>query len=420
MTDSPRPPRLGLWLALIMPGLLTAATGVGAGDLATASLVGRKLGLAILWAVPLGAFLKFVLTEGLMRWQLATDSTLLEGAMGQWRRVVRLVFPLYLLPWTFFVGAALVSACGVAMHAMFPIFDDPVHGKIVYGILQSLLGLVLVRLGGFKLFAKVMGICIGIMFVTVVVTAALVEPDWLAVLRGTTIPTLPAKDGALRSAIALMGGVGGTLTILCYGYWIRESGRSGTQHLRTCRIDIAIGYVATALFGMAMVILGSHLPAEGKGAMLVVNLADCLGKELGPVGRWLFLAGAWGAVFSSLLGVWQSVPYIYADFWRLRYRSEGVPAVSTDSEPYRLYLYAIATVPLLGLAVKFEKIQILYAIVGAAFMPMLAIVLLLLNGRTKLVGEKLRNRPLTIAVLAATIGFFAVAGWFAVAKKIGL
>ena len=67
-----------------------------------------------------------------------------------------------------------------------------------------------------------------------------------------------------------------------------------------------------------------------------------------------------------------------------------------------------------------QGLQILYAIVGAAFMPMLAVVLLLLNGRGKLVGKDLRNRPVTIAILVATVVFFAVAGSLAVVQKIGL
>jgi hypothetical protein len=51
-----------------------------------------------------------------------------------------------------------------------------------------------------------------------------------------------------------MGGVGGTVTVLCYGYWIREENRQGAEDLRVCRIDLAVGYLMTALFGMAMVI----------------------------------------------------------------------------------------------------------------------------------------------------------------------
>ena len=59
-------------LTVIGPGLLVAATGVGAGDLATGGYAGSKLGLAVLWAVALGALLKYVLSEGLARWQLVT------------------------------------------------------------------------------------------------------------------------------------------------------------------------------------------------------------------------------------------------------------------------------------------------------------------------------------------------------------
>ena len=42
-------------LAVIGPGILVAATGVGAGDLATGALAGGKLGVAVLWAVLIGA-----------------------------------------------------------------------------------------------------------------------------------------------------------------------------------------------------------------------------------------------------------------------------------------------------------------------------------------------------------------------------
>ena len=145
MPKSPHKPGI---LAVLGPGLLVAATGVGAGDLATASFTGSKLGVAVLWAVVLGAGVKFVLNEGLARWQLATGDTILEGAVSRLGRPVQFLFLPYLLLWTFFVGSALMSACGVAMHAMAPVFEDPSRGKIAFGIVHSLLGVALVLLGG--------------------------------------------------------------------------------------------------------------------------------------------------------------------------------------------------------------------------------------------------------------------------------
>ncbi len=56
-------------LSIVGPGMLVAATGVGGGDLAAATISGAQPGVAILWAVLLGAFFKkTVLNEGLTRW----------------------------------------------------------------------------------------------------------------------------------------------------------------------------------------------------------------------------------------------------------------------------------------------------------------------------------------------------------------
>ena len=49
------------WFAVVGPGLMLAATGVGAGDLAGGAFAGMKLGVAVLWAVVLGAVFKLSL-----------------------------------------------------------------------------------------------------------------------------------------------------------------------------------------------------------------------------------------------------------------------------------------------------------------------------------------------------------------------
>ena len=403
--------------AILGPGLLVAATGIGAGDLATASFTGSILGTAVLWAAVVGAFMKYVVTEGLARWQLATGDTLLEGLVRRVGRPVGWFFLPYLIIWSFFVASALMSACGVTLHAMIPLFDDAVHGKVVFGALASLVGLGLVLAGGYELFDKIMRVCIGVMFVTVVVTAALLWPGTGQVLKGLVIPAIPDAGGqGLSWTVALMGGIGGTLTVLCYGYWIREEGRAGAGFLRTCRIDLGAGYVITALFGIAMVIIGSTIEIEGRGATLLVRLSEQLVEPLGQTGKWLFLVGAAGAVFSSLLGVWQAVPYLFADtLGLLREDPEAATGsaatVDTASAAYRGYLVALAIVPMAGLFWRFQEIQKLYAVIGATFIPLLAIALLLLNGRADWVGERFRNRPATVIVLLATLAFFLWIGW---------
>ena len=393
-------------MLLFDPGLLLAATGVGAGDLATAAFAGGHLGTTVLWAVILGALLKFILNEGLARWQLASGESFLEGIARHGGRIWLWLFLPYLLLWSYFVGAALISACGVAAHALLPVFDDAVTGKRAWGSLHALAGLLLVWFGGYRLFAQIMRLCIGLMFLLVLLTAAQLWPGNSEVLAGL-VPRLPSHANGLNWTLGLIGGVGGTLTVLCYGYWIREIGRESLGDLRTCRIDLAAGYLMTALFGMAMVIIGSQVSVSGGGAGLIVALGEALEQALGPTMRGLFLIGAWGALFSSLLGVWQAVPYLFADLWRVLHQRQT--AVTTRDPGYRGYLVAIALLPLLGLTTSFSQAQLLYAITGALFIPLLALALLWLNGRCAPLPA--RNGIATSLGLLAALAFFALLAW---------
>ncbi len=174
----------------------------------------------------------------------------------------------------------------------------------------------------------------------------------------------------------------------------------------------------TAIFGISMVIIGSTVETSGKGTSLIVDLVDRLEGPLGPIGKWAFVIGAGGAVFSSLLGVWQAIPYLFADLWgllrrRLGKNTDDSPghSVDTKSWPYRAYLFVLAFVPMYWLDMPFIKVQKFYAICGAVFIPLLALTLLILNGKTAWVGERFRNRWPTVLVLLLALLFFSWIAW---------
>ncbi|MGE3800425.1 MAG: Nramp family divalent metal transporter [Candidatus Kapaibacterium sp.] len=392
-------------LARLTPGILVAATGVGAGDLLTASFAGAQTGVLLLWTVVVGALFKWGLNEGIARWQMGTETTLLEGwtsRLGGW---IRWIFLIYFLFWSLMVGGALISACGVAGDGLLSLGDHDTS-RVIWGILHSLIGLAIVWIGGFKFFEKIMMICIAAMFVGVLLTAALLPHDWGSVMSGLLVPSLPS--GSLPLVLGVMGGVGGTVTLLSYGYWIRARKRTGWEGLKASRLDLGVAYVATALFGIAMILIGSHIKLESQGAKVGLLLAAQLGQVLGPVGKYLFLIGFWGAVFSSLLGVWQSAPYLFADF--LYAKNKAVPDDLTTTKPYRLYLIAIAVVPTLLLWFSVKQVQIAYAVLGALFMPLLALTLLLMNNRTDWVGSRFRNTFFLNAILIVTLVLFLYIG----------
>lgn len=396
-----------------------AATGVGAGDLLTAGLAGSRHGLALLWAAAVGAALKWFLNEGIARWQLATGTTLLEGWVARFGAWLRWLFLLYFLPWSFFTGGALISACGVAGTGLLPLGTDLETSRIVWGVAHALAGAALVWRGGFGFFQRLMAVCVALMVASVLATAVLLRPDWSSVLGSLITPRMPR--GGTAYTLGVLGGVGGTVTILSYGYWIREQGRAGLAAVRTCRIDLASAYTLTGFFGIAMIVIGSRVSLE-RGPTAALELAGQLALALGPAGKWIFLAGFWSAVFSSLLGVWQGVPYLFADLVTLSRRRAGGAGTPDDlaaTRAYRVYLLLIALVPIPLLWLSLEQAQLAYTVFGAFFLPLLAATLLVMNTRQGWVGAPFRSGWVVNLALAATLAFFAYAGLREAAGALG-
>jgi Mn2+/Fe2+ NRAMP family transporter len=390
----------------IVLGLLVAATGCRR-VLITASLAGSRTGYVLLWAALVGAILKWVLNESLARWQMATGQTLLEGwvaHLGQW---IQWAFLFYLLVWSYAVGGALISACGVAGAGLLPL-GNPDTSKIIWGVVHSLAGFALVWSGRFKVFEYVMSACVVLMVVAVLASVVIVAPDWGVVSRGLFIPSFPR--GGEAWLLGVLGGVGGTVTIMSYGYWIREKRRSGRRGVRESRLDLGVAYGLTAFFGVAMIIIGSKVQITG-GRRRGAGLGRPAGQVFGP--KWLFLAGFWGAVFTSLLGVWQGVPYLFADFINLRRGRSLGRELNVDikkTSAYRAFLAALTFLPMTLLWLKVQQVQLAYAVLGALFMPLVALTLLVLNNRRTLVAREFRNSLVVNILLAATLVVFSYLG----------
>lgn len=385
------------------PGLLVAATGVGAGDLIAAAVAGQRYGVAVLWAVLLGAGCKWILNEGVARWQLATGQSLIAGWARQLPRWVSWYFGVYLSIWGFVVGGALGSACGVAANSLWP--DGPLS-VAGWAIIHAMAGFVLVRWGRYRVFEKLMQILIAAMFVIVVVCGVALRPDFGSLLQGLVMPTVPL--GSLWYVLGLIGGVGGSVTLLCYGYWIREKNWHGDEAHFRVRWDLGIAYSLTAVFGLAVIVIAAGAaPEDNSGSALILALSDRLGELFGSMGRVAFLVGFWCAVFSSLLGVWQGVPYLFADWWReIRTSSTTDEKPISESKPYRWFL-AFLTIPPLLLQL-FDKpliVIVVYAVVGAFFMPFLAATLLVLNNRRELVGASKNTAAINAGLAVSLIVF---------------
>lgn len=388
------------------PGFIVAAAGVGAGDLIASLNAGASFGLTLAWAVVVGCFVKFIVTECIGRWSLATGTSPLRG-FHQLSRIFTGYFGIYSVILGFFYGAAIAGALGLTVHAMFPAI-----GIKIGAIVAVLLGMAILWIGKYSSFEKIMSFFVVVMFISIVGAAVLTKPDMGLLFSGLT-PRIP-EDGTFY-VLGVMGGVGMSIGLLSYGYWLRDRGWDGPGWIKTMRLDLVIGYGMTFIFMFAMMIVGAaFLQGTGKevGGLQDLNaLAAPFAAQFGEPAKWLLLIGMFSAVFSSLIGGYNALANVFNDIFNIfkgtnKERDEN----AARSLPFRAYIVWMCIPPLSMLFLdKPVMLVLIYAALGALLMPVLIGGLLWLMN-TRRIDKKYRNGLGMNAALIVGLAMFAVLG----------
>lgn len=185
------------------------------------------------------------------------------------------------------------------------------------------------------------------------------------------------------------------------------------------RLDNRVAYATTGIFVIAMLFVGAEMlhssqVAIASGDKGLIQLGDILAAEYGTATAKFFLIGFFATSFTSLIGVWHGVSLMFADFVA-HYRAGGreggeeVAAGRHDrSWAFRGYLLWLTFPPIVLL---FQgqpfRLVILYGVLGAAFLPFLALTLLRLLNSARTPREW-RNGPLSNAMLVLAGVLFLV------------
>ena len=398
-----------------------ATSGIGASDIITATVGGATHGLALLWALVLGVGFKFVLSEGLARWQLATGLTALEGWARHLPRWMLWMFATYLVLWAVAVSGALVSGCGLAI-------ENITGGAIPRtwgGFAQAAAACVMIGSAHTGMFTRVMKPLIAVMFVSIVLCAALTFHEPAALFQGLFIPQIPR--GGNTYVLSLIGGIGGSLTLLSHNYLLREEGKVAPHQLRSVRLDLVSAYFFTAIFGISVMLVANRV-FYSAGVTIsdrdaVSRMAGALESLTGPAGFYIYSIGFWAAVSASLVGVWQTIPSVAADCYGLLRRmtsDERRAAIRPGTPVYRAALgfMALASVPFSFFGSPLA-IVIAFTVLGSLFIPFLAGTLLYLNNRVPFPPPLRKNGILTNFVLLLIVVLYALVGALEIAELFG-
>lgn len=327
---------------------------VGSGEVIITTRNGAILGIAVLWAIIIGVFLKCWIGLSGARYTVCTG----EGMIDMFSRIpgprnwiVWIIMVIQLLSAAIGMGS-LASAAGNFLHGLVPL-----QPKIA-GWLISILALIVLWSGKFNILKFIMTFLVAIMCIGTIYIAVVVSPTLSELLKGLLfkIPEVPdwaiSKAGVShnpwREILPLLGwAAGGFGSQVWYTYWVLGEGygmANGKQYgqpadldeLRNlnkedayklkgwCRIvnvDASLAMIITAVLSVCFLITGAMIlrPLElaPKDSELAFTLSKIFSSRWGQAGGHLFILSGTAALSGTLMVQMAGWPRLIADTVRI-------------------------------------------------------------------------------------------------------
>ncbi|NKB66852.1 MAG: hypothetical protein GKR89_07320 [Candidatus Latescibacteria bacterium] len=336
-------------LRLFGPGAIIASVTIGSGETVFASRGGALFGYTLLWCFIAGGVMKFVQVYTAARYITLTGEHPIERwkylpVTGRWTvwilaALTILCFPLWLSGLPKMMGGLAVWILGFEDSGFWG--DPRVWGTL---FVVSAIGLTLVQ--SYGSLERTQTAVVTVLLASILVAMVAVKPDWLAVLMGAIIPTVPAYEAwvaAKYPAIAVrsvwveigiyLGAIGGgTQDYFGYIGLLREKGWGllgrrveagrdgvavdpapenmalGRAWLRAPFADGAFSFGCIVFFTMAFMILGAvvlHPQHIAPSGLQLLSVQASFLTQFHPALIYLYQVGVFTAFFGTIIGAYE-------------------------------------------------------------------------------------------------------------------
>jgi len=310
----------------IGPGLVLAATAIGASHLVLAPTAGAAFGYALLWVMGFSHFIKYPAFESGPRFAAATGTSLLDGyaRVPGPRGWALSVFLLGTVVQGVTVLAGVLGVAAAVTYAAFPILPIPAWSLVLGLAIAALLAT-----GGFDgLSALSKWMLAGLTAMTVFAFVA--RPPGPGFIEGLVRPRIPPESVVLLAAILGWMPTGIDVAVWHSMWalerreeWARRRTRStradrgiAARAFATGRLDLWLGYGLSLVLSVLFVSLGAEVLAPAglvpRGPDVAVTMARLYTESLGAWVYPLFMVAAFFGMFSTAYGVLDGFPRAFA------------------------------------------------------------------------------------------------------------
>jgi len=285
---------LGPWFRSLGPGLITAALVFGPSKMTITSKLGSEYSFSLVWIIVVAILFMTVFTVMSGRIGIASNESLLSLIRQKWGKTVSIIIGvgIFLVATSFQAGNAIGVGISIA--------EANNTSPKIWVIFFTLFGIGLLFFRSFyKVMEKVMILLIGIMLFAFITTFFLIQPSFTGILSGLK-PSVP--EGSLPLVIAFTASCFSIVGAFYQSYLVQER-RKNSSGTETTKNGSIAGIILLGLMSfIVMVCAASVLHPNHIKVNNATDMAKALEPLFGNYASGLFLAGLFGASFSSLVG----------------------------------------------------------------------------------------------------------------------
>ena len=372
--------RVGLFLAVIGPGIITSNVDNDAGGIATYTQAGSAYGYALLWSLIPMTIALYVTEEMCARLGVITGkglSDLIREEFG-----FRSTFFVMITGFLVDLGNVVAEFAGVAAAAQ--IFGV---SKYVAVPLAALVVWLLVLKGNYRQ-VEVVFLVACVFYLTYLFSALLSRPDWILAARMTVVPSIHWDTAYLITLTALVG-----TTIAPWQFFYLQAGfvekKVGPRQYPQAKLDVLFGSISCMLI-VFFIIICTASTLNRNGMTNITDAAEAA-KALYPLaGKWAGLTFAFGLLNASLFAA-TILPLSTAHVICEGLGFEAGLDHKFREAPAFYWLYTILIVVGGGIVLlpnaPLWKIFIFSQVGNGVWLPIVVIFILLLINRKDLMGE---------------------------------
>ncbi|HOC22063.1 MAG TPA: divalent metal cation transporter [Anaerolineae bacterium] len=397
--------RLGMYLAILGPGLITASADNDAPGIATYSMAGSTYGYRFLW-------LLLVITVG----EVVVQET--AGRMGAvtgkgTADLIRERFGVKITAFAMFclllanLGTTVAEFAGVA--AATELFG--LSRYITVPLAAALVGFVVLR-GSYEHVEKVL-LVLCLSALSYVISAFMIKPPWGEVLRQAVVPSIQFDTNFI---LAVLATIGTTITPWGIIYMQASVADKGVdlQKYRLTRMDVTVGAVwGNVVSAFIIICTAATLYVVGISVETAEQAAMALEPLAGVGARYLFAIGLLGAslLAASVLPLSTSYAVCEAFGWE-----RGLNQRPRDAAVfYGLYIgiIVLSVLTVLIPGIPLFPLMWLSQSMNAILLPVLLVLVIKLVNDRRIMGEWVNSRfqnifswALAIIILLITVVLF--------------